>query len=395
MIINLSSPPSSSINSQISDIFAEVQYSCLKDAIQLLLKCGPHAFMAKTDIEKAFRLLPIHPDQYNLLVYKWEGAFYYDRCLPMGARSACQLFEKFSSAIEFMTKEEGVVYITHYLDDFFIVNATHSTCQSDLKKFFTVCEDTNTPLVKHKTLGPSQNLSFVGFEIDTISETVRLPQDKINKCKMSIVWLLDRSKSTLKDLQSLLGLLNFACTVVVPGRAFLQRLYGLTIGVSKPYFYIRITQEAKKDLRLWLTFLESYNGVSLYREELFLSTEVVDLFTDAAQSLGCGAIHGNEWFSVAWPSEWWTRQNITFLEFIPIYLALEVWGPSFRNRCLVLHTDNIALMHVINTQKSKEPLVMHLAGKLSYNPYHVTFLLKQFISKEKQILYLTYFLVCR
>lgn len=48
--------------------------------------------MAKTDIEDAFRIIPIHPSDYHLLGFIWEGQFYYDKCLPMGASSSCQIF---------------------------------------------------------------------------------------------------------------------------------------------------------------------------------------------------------------------------------------------------------------------------------------------------------------
>ena len=44
-----------------------------------------------------------------------------------------------------------------------------------------------------------------------------------------------RQKVTLRELQSLIGLLNFACLVVVPGTAFLRRLINLTIGVKRPH----------------------------------------------------------------------------------------------------------------------------------------------------------------
>ena len=133
--------------------------------------------------------------------------------------------------------------------------------------------------------------------------------------------MLDRKKCTLKDVQSLLGLLNFACTVVIPGRAFLQRFYGLTIGISKPYYYIRITSSARKDMALWLEFIKNFNGISLYREEMFFSKEVIDIFTDASKSRGCSAVYGLKWFSLAWPSAWWSKQNIHFLELIPFHLA--------------------------------------------------------------------------
>lgn len=43
---------------------------------------------------------------------------------------------------------------------------------------------------------------------------------------------LYRKKVTLKELQSLYGLLNFACQA---GRAFLRRLFDLTRGLQKPH----------------------------------------------------------------------------------------------------------------------------------------------------------------
>ena len=69
MIINLSSPKGQSINDNISDIFAAVRYSSLLDAIRLILACGPEAFLAKTDIQSAFRLLALRPDKYHLFVF--------------------------------------------------------------------------------------------------------------------------------------------------------------------------------------------------------------------------------------------------------------------------------------------------------------------------------------
>lgn len=40
-------------------------------------------------------------------------------------------------------------------------------------------------------------------------------------------------KVTLRQLQSLLGKLNFACRAVVPGRAFCRWLIDATVGVKK------------------------------------------------------------------------------------------------------------------------------------------------------------------
>jgi hypothetical protein len=47
--------------------------------------------------------------------------------------------------------------------------------------------------------------------------------------------------------------------------------------------------------------------------------------SDAAASLGCGAIWGSYWFSFAWP-ESFAGHNITVLELFPLVVAAHVWG---------------------------------------------------------------------
>ena len=68
-----------------------------------------------------------------------------------------------------------------------------------------------------------------------------------------------RKKTTLRKLQSVIGTLNFACQVIQPGRAFLQGLIALTRGKLKPYWHIRLSKEAKLDLKVWIVFLEKSN----------------------------------------------------------------------------------------------------------------------------------------
>ena len=59
-----------------------------------------------------------------------------------------------------------------------------------------------------------------------------------------------KKKVTLWEVKSLTGLLNFACSVVVPSRAFLQRLIDLTIGIKSPHHLIPLSREVKEDLKV-------------------------------------------------------------------------------------------------------------------------------------------------
>lgn len=56
--------------------------------------------------------------------------------------------------------------------------------------------------------------------------------------------------------------------------------------------------------------------------------------------------------------------TITFKELYPIVLAVEVWGLHFQHSCIIVHSDNQAIVHVINKQTSKEPKVMALVRRL-------------------------------
>ena len=47
-------------------------------------------------------------------------------------------------------------------------------------------------------------------------------------------------------------------------------------------------------------------------------------------------------------------------EFLPIVIALEMWSSTLRNSTIVLHSDNLAVVQVINKNTSKDSNLMRL-----------------------------------
>ena len=94
----------------------------------MTVNVGRGAWLAKSDIKSAFRLLPVSPDDYELLGFSFEGSFYYDMCLPMGCSISWALFEKFSTFLVFRTRFMAQsCSVTHHLDDFlFVGKSSHS-----------------------------------------------------------------------------------------------------------------------------------------------------------------------------------------------------------------------------------------------------------------------------
>jgi hypothetical protein len=363
MIHHLSHPKGKSVNDQIHDEWKSVSYAGIEDAIHLVRETCPKAYMCKTDVKKAFRILPLHPDDRCLFVFAWNGKFYVDLALQMGCSSSCMIFEAFSTAVEWIARQKLNIRVVHILDDFFISSISKEIGKTELHRFLEMCEDIGIPMAPEKTMGPDTSMVFVGFEIDTIKEEVRLPVDKLVKCSQEIKEIVQKTKATLREIQSIVGLLNFACAVILPGRPFLRRLIDLTIGITAPHHRIRITKKVRDDLEMWLAFLTSHNGRCLFVDQHQLSVHDIALYTDASGKIGYGAIFGKDWFQGLWKG-WWTEQNITLLELYPIVIAVKVWGHKIQNKRLCIFTDNAALVSVLQRQTSKEPLVMCLVRDL-------------------------------
>ena len=121
LIHHLSYPEGKSVNDGISAFDSSVSYTKLSDAIVHIRSLGSRCFLAKSDIESAFRLLPVHPDDHHLLGMMWQGHYYYDLCLPMGCASSCKLFEEFSTALEHLIRYHTKSVILHVLDGFLFI----------------------------------------------------------------------------------------------------------------------------------------------------------------------------------------------------------------------------------------------------------------------------------
>lgn len=281
LIHHLSYPEGASVNDFIPDIYSTVKYASVGDASKSIKRLGRGCFMAKTDVKSAFRIIPIHPADYSLLGLKWENLYYFDRTLPMGLSSSCATFEAVSTALEWISIHHlGAKSVLHILDDFLFIAPTKDHCTRDLSNFVSLCEYIGVPLAPEKTVGPDSVLQFAGIILDSVRMEARLPDDKLAKCRQLLTVFLARRSVCLKELQSLIGLLNFTCLVVVPGRAFLRRLIDLTKGVRKPHHHIRLSKGAKLDIALWLRFLTDFNGKSFFLDDAWETSDTLKLYTD-------------------------------------------------------------------------------------------------------------------
>ena len=252
---------------------------------------GKGALLAKVDLKHTFHQCPVCSADWPLLGYTWEDKYYFDVRLPFGLRSAPALFNMLADAIHWICLARGVGDLEHYLDDYITAGPLDSdVCLARMFTILGVCTDIGMLVSADKVLGPSNQLPILGVEFDTVRQEMRLPAEKLLEYSATVSTWLTRRSSTAHELDSLLGILFYACRVVVPGRSFLQQLLGITHGACRPHHHIRINQSARLDISWWDAFLSHWNGRSFFYADEWQLADHMQLYTDASGSVGFGAV---------------------------------------------------------------------------------------------------------
>ena len=321
---------SKGLNDGIGPELCSMQYLRMDDVVQRIALLGRRAMMAKMDIESAYRMVPVHPGDRPLLGMRWKGGIFFDTRLPFGLRSAPKIFSAVADALQWSFQQGGVSWVAHYLDDFVTVGAPDSLeCQSNLDRMLLACRRLGVPVAQEKCAGPATRMVFLGFELDSLEMIIRLPEEKLGRTMQLIKEWGSRKACKKRDLESLVGHLQHAATVVRPGRTFVRRLIELLSSVRSHNHWVRLNVSTRSDLTWWRLFLEGWNGVSLLPDP---EVPTVVLETDASGSWGCGACSRWGWLQWQWvpPANDW---HISAKELLPILLAVAVWAELFRGCC--------------------------------------------------------------
>ena len=271
LIFHLSYPKNgtTSVNASTPKHLCMVKYLDFNQAVRRCIEEGKCCFCGKSDVQAAFRNLPISSIYWKFLIMKAqdpiskEWKFFVDKCLPFGSSISCAHFQVVSDAIAHVVKiRSGGKIPVNYLDDYFFSALLKILCNSQVQEFIQACKEIAFPVNLDKTVWATTMVTFLGFLIDTVNQVIAIPKEKIDKAidMINYIVFVKKGKVTVHHIQKLCGYLNFLCRCIIPGRPFTNHLYSLTVGKTigpRQYHHINITQEAKLDLKVWLMFLQT------------------------------------------------------------------------------------------------------------------------------------------
>ena len=367
IIYHLSAPFAQSINDFIDPHAYSLSYCTIDDAYKILNELGPGALMSKIDLKNAFRLIPVRPEDWNVLGICWRNRFFVDTCLPFGLRSAPYLFNQLSIAIHWVLQHSyGVHHLLHYLDDFFTAGPANSSQYSEnLQSMFTLCSNINAPIKLSKVEGPTTSLTFLGIHINSNTMEASILDERKQALLSELTRMRRRDKCTQRELLSLIGKLSFCCKVLPAGRIFLRRMIDLSHTVACLHHHISLTTEAYLDIQWWIDFLPSWSGTILILNTRWIPSSALNLYTDASGMHGWGAYWNGRWIQSHWSSSQ-NNMDITWKELFAIVVAVHTWGSSWSRQKILFHCDNRAVVDIWDKGSTRAPHTMGLVRLLYF-----------------------------
>ena len=246
-----------------------VHYYGLDDAVVNSFKWRNQSgkvFYSKTDLKSAFRILPLKVSCYRWLILKainpvtGKLSYFVEKNLPFGHSISCSHFQCFSNALRHILeyRMQMTLFATNYLDDYLFVQKTLEDCNNLVRNFLQLCETIGVTVAEDKTEFVTQVIVFLGILLDGENFVLALPEEKCNKAINWIQSMLVKKKTTVKELEKLVGFLNFLGRAIVPGRAFTRRMnskFTKQTECLKQYHHINLDREFKDDCKMWKIFL--------------------------------------------------------------------------------------------------------------------------------------------
>lgn len=298
-------PGEPSLNDCMPKHLLSVLYINPLHAAAAIAHFGPTARFCKFDLSSAYRHCGRLPSLLLRHLVHWGGVVYVDRSLSFGSSSAPFQFTALMSVVVYIVHErlckqfgEENVIALFLLDDLAVVMATAEMADAAFDTVTAIYEELGLSLNIAKSGRACAVGEWLGLEFNIPLWCFGLGDHKWSAYRRDTLRAIEDGASTLKQLETLGGRLNYACYVYPNMRAFLHELWRLKAKLGTNYnFRHRHTGRFKEDMRQCLWFLEhgELRPIARYENTSFETDHPVEPGTDGLTTI-CGDAAGQDGF---------------------------------------------------------------------------------------------------
>ena len=368
IILDLSYPFGESVNDSINKEFycgekVALTYPTVDTLAKRIIDLKPNkVLLYKRDLARYFRQVPICPSDYSLIGMRWRGHLYFDKMMPMGLRSAAYVCQRLTNAITYMHRQNQH-WVINYLDNFGSAETEQEAWKSynDLAQLF---KTVGVAEAEEKAVPPTTKMEFLGTWVDSENLTLEITKERRQDIFNELQTWGCKQSATKKQVQSLIGKLNFVTNCVRGSRIFMSRLIQALQGFPEKGKAC-IPVEMLKDVEWWIKFMPQYNGMSM----LWLYDNLTPnsyIATDTCM-IGGGGHCGKEYFHFKFSEEVLHQvDHILQLELLTVVVAIKLWVKQLRGKIVRLYSDNEASVFAVNKGKTCDQFMLKCLREIAW-----------------------------
>ena len=356
VILNLSYPHGCSLNDNVDKLHFDgkkfvLKFPSIDDIVHEVSKYSTEVLISKIDISRAFRNLRVDPADAIKFGIKWKDAFFLDVTAAFGWVHGSSSFQLAADAITYIMERHGFKTFA-YIDDFILVTEKNAANQA-FHTLFNLFEELGLPMNEDKRTPPTHKVTCLGITINLHENTLSIDPLKLEGIYMDCIKAFDKKFISKRALQSLLGKLLYLHKCVKPARTFVNRI--LTVfRKHHDKSRILISEDFRQDIKWFTTFLPHFNGITILKKEPIRDSNTLHI--DASLT-GLGGVWGHRVYSTPIYPISDFKLKIVHLEMFNILLALRTWGDFWQHSTVSLFCDNLAVVQVVETSKTKDPFL--------------------------------------
>lgn len=331
----------------------------LMSAVRLMT---PNCYMSTIDLKDAYYSVPIRLDHQKYLSFRWKGSIYKFVCFPNGLSLCPRKFTKLLKPLFACLRQSGCL-ITSYIDDNYIQGSSHEDCVKSVLDTISAYSKLGFYIHPEKSiLYPSQEITYLGFTLNSVHMTVKLTNEKAIKIQQECISIIKLRTITIRQVARLLGLIVSSFPGVMWGPLHYRKLEGEKINAlakAKGNFdaFMQLSPTAKDDISWWASNVrDSFNVVSH-------GTPGVHVHSDASKTGWGGTCNGVPCGGPWTPTE--SELHINVLEIKAAFLTLKCYAEKLSNKHVRINIDNMTAVSAINHMGTSHSLLCNqLASEL-------------------------------
>jgi hypothetical protein len=356
-------------------------YSSVDDAVEA---ASPNCWFGKLDLTNCFLSFPLHPEAQPYFCFRFDDKLFQFTHMPFGLSTAPRVCTLLLSVVAFALSQHGIRPV-RYLDDFLPIGASEDEVRQQLHTAPHVIEAFGLVVNPDKTEGPSQSISFLGVQLDSVQQTLSCTPARVAELTTLLRSLRHQRVITRHHAESLIGKLSFAAQVLPGARPFMRRMLDIVHACTskRRSTPIHIGPSFRADVRFWLHHLSDWNGTQQWRSSraspfVFASDASLQGFGFYLESTPTPSMVD----SSAWPQHLWvgatfsgtysaehaqyhqSHTQIAWCELLAVVAAASTYAPYLRNQSMLFVVDNNTDAHIINRQATRSKALAGLLRQL-------------------------------